>query len=423
MSKLKKIISFFILSFIINLSSFASIVTINEAEQIAEAKILQHSKYSYTILNSEKISNKDLVLFYAFNLKPVGYIIVPADDNMNPVIAYSFISNIDEKGVFINFLKNDIQKRYDAITELPDEVINKRKNQRYNLIHHNFNKEKFEQWPPEGSTSTGGWLETNWHQNAPYYNMCPIDPSTSNRSLAGCPSVAMAMILNYHKTINNTVFSDEDDYYHNYAGRTYWIDNDWEENGFPSFPDLNKYLDTLTNHYENKEPLTDNDKAALTFACGVAATQVYTSGGSGTFGVNQAFDAYIKFSCNNVQLLHDTDEGIFDSLTQNMKDALPAHLAVVNESWTSGHNVVVDGYNTDGYYHINFGWGGSNNGWYIIPDEIPYSLTVIEGLIVDIMKPEANKIEFIEKETCDIYPNPIKRNINKKGNNKKQFFC
>ena len=51
-----------------------------------------------------------------------------------------------------------------------------------------------------------------------------------------------------------------------------------------------------------------------------------------------------------------------------------------------GHNVVVDGYNTDDYYHINFGWGGSSNGWYLIPEEIPYGLTVIEGLIVDVLK-------------------------------------
>jgi hypothetical protein len=67
-----------------------------------------------------------------------------------------------------------------------------------------------------------------------------------------------------------------------------------------------------------------------------------------------------------------------------MMQALPAHLAVVDSSETSGHNLVVDGYNTDDYYHLNFGWGGGSNGWYLLPDEIPYGLTVIEGVIVDI---------------------------------------
>ena len=51
--------------------------------------------------------------------------------------------------------------------------------------------------------------------------------------------------------------------------------------------------------------------------------------------------------------------------------------------------MVVDGYNTDDYYHLNFGWGGDYNGWYLSPDELPYDLTVIEGIIVDIMNTDA----------------------------------
>ncbi len=46
--------------------------------------------------------------------------------------------------------------------------------------------------------------------------------------------------------------------------------------------------------------------------------------------------------------------------------------------------MVVDGYDDEGYFHINFGWGGSNDGWYMLPEELPYELTVLEGLIVDI---------------------------------------
>jgi hypothetical protein len=72
-----------------------------------------------------------------------------------------------------------------------------------------------------------------------------------------------------------------------------------------------------------------------------------------------------------------------------MQNALPAHLAVVDPGWTMGHNLVVDGYNTDDYYHLNFGWGGPYNGWYLLPEEIPYGLTVIEGVILDIVPESA----------------------------------
>lgn len=88
---------------------------------------------------------------------------------------------------------------------------------------------------------------------------------------------------------------------------------------------------------------------------------------------------------------------------------MPAHLAIVDETWSTGHNVVVDGNNTDDYYHLNFGWGGSYNGWYLLPEEIPYNLTVVEGVVVDIMKKISTGIVIQEKviETISFYPNPV----------------
>jgi hypothetical protein len=245
-------------------------------------------------------------------------------------------------------------------------------------------QQTFTQWPPAGTTATGGWLENNWDQGSPYNNSCPLDPVTGARSVAGCPAVAMAQILNFHQDTNGTSFDDADDYYHSYDGRSYWIDDDYKAHEFPSFDQLSASLDALDIRYRDQIPITDSDRASLTFACGVAAHQVYTSSISGTFGVNQALQAYQKFSVTQAELLDEFSTDLWSRLSQNMKDALPAHLAVVNESSTAGHNVVVDGYNTDDYYHLNFGWGGAANGWYLLPSEIPYDLTVIEGVIVDI---------------------------------------
>jgi hypothetical protein len=119
------------------------------------------------------------------------------------------------------------------------------------------------------------------------------------------------------------------------------------------------------------------------FASGVAARQVYSAAGSGTFGVDQAYDAYVRFGFD-CRLLTDADPDLYSSLAANMRDALPAHLAVVDPAWSMGHNVVVDGWNSDDYYHLNFGWGGAYNGWYLLPQEIPYGLTVVEGVVLDI---------------------------------------
>jgi len=392
-------------------------INLESAYKAAAGKILELGKSTdFTIGNSCELLNEDkVILAYVFNLQPRGYIIVSANTDIPPVIAYSFMNNSQagdsRYNILYRILKADIQLRIENVNNLPRGIIESR-----NAAWEKYLNEgtivvldSFEQWPPEGTTTTGGWLETNWHQEAPYSGLCPIDPVTHARSYTGCPATAMAMILNYHETVNGVHFDDSDDYFHNYAGRTYWFDNDHDSHGFPSFPELNEYLDTLTSHYDHGSLITDTDKAAISFACGIAATQVYSSEGSGTFEVSQAYDAYMKFNCEDVELLDESDDDLYDRLSQNMLDSLPAHLAVVTPAWDMGHNVVVDGYNTDNYYHINFGWEGTYNGWYLLPDEIPYGMTVIEGVIVDILEDDTaiRDIPKPESFSLAVYPNPF----------------
>jgi len=365
-------------------------IGIDVATRVASAKLQDLNKINFSIAESTGIKNdKGEPLFYVFNLNPQGYLVVSASYALPPVIAYSFTSNFqdgtDENPLY-DMLCTDITLRLENLQKLPEKIIQERHLQWDLYVEETpivFGR--FEQWPPEGTTRTGGWLETSWTQEAPYNNFCPLDKANGGRCVAGCPSIAMAMIFDYYKTTNNVMFNDSDDYHHIYGGNNYWIDNDNVSYDFPSFPTLNEYLATLNSHYQNQTPTTDTDVAALTFACGVAAKQVYSSQGSGTYGVNQALAAYRKFHCTTCAFLNDTDSNVYGRLAKNMIDAHPAHLAVVDESWTKGHNLVVDGYNTDDFYHLNFGWGGAFNGWYLLPDEIPYGLTVLEGVIVDIM--------------------------------------
>lgn len=389
-------------------------ITSDIAARVAVAKLQELNKQDFTILAITKITDeKGNQLFYACDLNPQGYIIVTGSYDLPPIIAYSFTSTfqgIAEVNPLFDLLSADMTLRLQTIQNLPQETLDTRHNQWDSYIRGNpLPNKRFEQWPPEGSTPTGGWLLTNWHQNAPYNNFCPLDLANGGqRSVAGCPSVVIAQILNYHNTTMNVEFDDSDDYYHAYGGNNYWIDNNYVQYGFKSYPQLNTYLQTLQSHYENQIPLTNDDKAAITFASGVAATQVYGAGGSGTFGVNQAYEAYQRFNCTTCSLLTNSNPDIYERMSCNIKDGLPVHLAVVNEGWTVGHNVVLDGYNTDNYYHVNFGWGGSQNGWYLIPEELPYELTVIEGVIVDILNDELDgegNLQWTNIIPCEIVTN------------------
>ena len=401
------------------ITAFSGNITEYSAYKVACNKVIQlQMQDKFQVLQNPVIfvNESNQKLFYLFGLSPAGFMAVTTLEELSPVIAYSFTGDFsaitDGANPLTELLQKDIELRIASIDMTDLSIIDKHKAEWDALIAGKKENKFFQQWPPEGTTSTGGWLETNWKQSYPYNKFCPVDPVTSQRSYVGCPATAMAQIVNYYRTVNETLFTDEDDYYHSYAGRNFWIDDDFEEHDFLSFPQINDYMDSATLNYQSGKPLTTDEIAALSFACGVAAKQVYTSEVSGTFGVSQALDAYLKFGFEDAILMDENDTSIFTILKNNMMEARPAHLALVNESWTVGHNLVLDGYNTDDYYHINFGWGGGYNGWYLLPDEnMPYGLTVIEGVIANIAYPPLNtgtdeNTVIPGNSDINIYPNP-----------------
>ena len=257
-----------------------------------------------------------------------------------------------------------------------------------------------------------GLLHSHWTQDYPYNYFCPRDPVNGNAySVAGCPAIAMGQIINYLRTTQDTRFTDDDDYNHYYAGRNYVIDDDWASLKFPSFPMLNEMLDSIDATFQRGEALPDELAAALVFACGTACTQVYTSEGSGTFYVDQAYEAYQRFGFTDCMLIREPDSIMYATLISNLQAGYPAHLAVENPAGTVGHNVVVDGYReSDGKFHINFGYGGSLDNWYDIPDpNFYYGMTKVEGIILNIV-PNMGPLAVHEstvQQPLEIYPNPV----------------
>ena len=255
-------------------------------------------------------------------------------------------------------------------------------------------------------------LKSHWTQDYPYNQLCPRDPVNNySYSYAGCPAIAMGQIVNYLRTTQDTRFSDKDDYVHNYAGRIYNIDDDWETLKFPSFPQLNELLDSVDATFQSGEELSDLLAAAVVFACGTACTQIYTSEGSGTFYVDQAFEAYQRFGFTDCVLFWEPDSTMYATLISNLRAGYPAHLAVENPAGTVGHNVVVDGYReTDGKFHINFGYGGYLDNWYDIPDpNFYYGMTKVEGIILNIIPATSPTAvhEASYQQQLEVYPNPV----------------
>jgi hypothetical protein len=361
------------------------------AETVAGSKLFHDGKqddHAITLFSPITNHENGTILAYVYDLDPAGYVIVGADTRLPPVIAYSYTNlcrdDQHDENILFNLVQRDMIARFSSTSENLQALY---ETQWHEYITGDFvtlAQTGFQQWPPEGSTPTGGWLMENWTQTAPYNMYCPMDLIAGQRSVAGCPAVAMGAILNCLAEINATRFDDGDDYLHNYY-ETYWIDDDHVAHDFPSWSALNVLLDTLEYHYDNAIPVTTSDKAAIVYASGCACHQVYSASISGTYGITQAATAYQRFHFDESELLYESSDSLFERLSQNMMDAKPAHMGIVDAGPTYGHNIVVDGYNTDDFYHFNFGWGGSYNGWYSFPlTGMPYNMNIIEGIVLDI---------------------------------------
>ncbi len=383
----------------------------------AAAAFMQNRGQVSQLRSVEPLLNEDQApVGFLFSFAPEGFLVVSASEKISPVYAYSVEDSFESPGGETEPLKKmisyDLQQRIQGAEthSLAYQVAVDRA--WTSFLECLPGSTLFEQWPPEGTTSTGGWLETNWTQYYPCNAMCPMDLNTQSRSLAGCPAVAMSMVLNYHREINATRFDSNDDYYHNFgSGNQYTIDDDYLQRGFPCFDTLNLWLDTLEQYFSSNTALTDNLQAALCFACGVSAQQVYSSASSGTFGLGQAIMAYQRFGFIESELVYyANDSTLASKIAENIKVKLPVHLGLKIEGGPGGHNLVVDGYNTDEFFHFNFGWGGSANGWYTLPPQpgIPYNLTIFNGAVINIKSDlftDSPKIPLPRNEV-KVFPNP-----------------
>ncbi len=412
---------FFTLCLLSGLSSVAREIPADSLRHAAEMFMFHHSQRMEIVADIPLVKENNEVAGHLFLFRPAGFVVTAGTTAVSPVYAWSADQSMDlstlQAREWKEIVVHDLQLRAEGYRYLSAGERTRIGRQWREFLSGGGRSPSFEQWPPEGTTYTGGWLETNWTQSAPYNNMCPVDLNTGNRSVAGCPATAMAQMINYHRGINGTRFGDADDYYHSYgSGNSYWIDDDYQSRDFPCFDTLNYWLDSLEVSWEYG--LNNPLKAALTFACGVAARQVYSSSVSGTFGLEQAIMAWQRFGFEESRLVYPDDTTLNTLIAENIKAALPVQLGLLVEGGSGGHNVVVDGYNTDEFYHFNFGWGGSANGWYTLPPtSIPYNLTIIEGAVADVKSALYTGVPGDRNPECypSFYPNPVQDIVTLQG--------
>lgn len=363
---------------------YAEPVDMDTAEKVAETKLIAKDKSEFYIMDVFELKDEEETLAYVFNLYPQGYIAISTDTDITPVIVYSFRSNFDPQDIPDNIcyqlLKRDMQLRLEAIPFTGPELksSNNLAWQKYLEQDMSYFRKGRGIWPPPGSTSTGGWIETQWDQMYPYNMFCP------NNWPVGCLSTAMVQVINYHRYIDDANFDDTDDYVVSSVSPSFTIDDDWQQYGFLSFPDLNTYLDSIRAYYSTNRELTYELIAALSFAGGVSVDMQYAPDGSGAY-LSDADNALLyKFGYDSATYYWSSYPNFYSLLQEDMENARPALLGI---SGAGGHAIICDGLNTDDNpptYHLNFGWGGNSDGWYTLPNGMPAGFNAVDNAVMNI---------------------------------------
>jgi len=311
------------------------------------------NKSNYIISNIETIKEQETIVMYAYHLNPIGFVLVSGTDKANPVIGYSFDSNL-------------------KLSDTPDNFtyfINKKKSHLFDIINTNSktSPEVVDEW---------NLYTVNNYQSRDYRNVSPLidaefDQSGSwNNTLTaetgfngpvGCVAVAMAQIMYYWG------FPEEG------QGSNTYIEDDLGE--------LSVDFSTTYYDFDNMAATyATNPSRLLLYHSGVAVNMDYDNSGSGAQcegvypSAEYAMETFFKYS----SIIHNADGDIIDNITEFrniLKDQLdygkPILFSGFSDSYgNGGHAWNVDGYQNNNL-HCNWGWGGWNNGY--------YNLTTMDG--------------------------------------------
>ncbi len=204
-------------------------------------------------------------------------------------------------------------------------------------------------------------VKTHWKQGAPYNLYCPAVNGTNTPT--GCVATAMGQIMKVHDWPEHGTGTHS--YHSSAAGKTLTA----------NFADSTYRWDLMLNSYTtSSDPEAIAAVASLMSSCGIAVSMQYALGASSASYTSaaKALVSYFDYD-KGMRILHRDYYGIqdwFDLLYSELKAGRPVLYSGTNES--AGHAFVCDGYDKDGYFHINWGWGGSSDGYYLLTAMNPY---------------------------------------------------
>ena len=280
--------------------------------------------------------------FYVFNAdNEGGFVIVSADDRTPAVLGYADKGRLD-----MNLMPRNMQNWLEGYARQIQSLRS---------------GEGTAAAPQVLGKPVNVMLTCRWGQGNPYNLDCPMDGKV--RSLTGCGATALAQYLYYHKPASSK------------AMPAYTTDT--KKIAVEALPAYTFKWDVMKDVYTEKE--TSEDASAMEVAklmryAGQSASMDYTSDQSAGLPESEALIKYFGFS-KNTRTAYRYNYHYYD-WDQLIYDELAANRPVLYYGGAAGgaHEFVIDGYDANGLFHVNWGWSGMNDGYFALSVLNPYAV-------------------------------------------------
>lgn len=282
--------------------------------------------------------------YYVFNVgESSGYVIAGADDRIPAVLGYADSGTFDPQHLPANMEAwlRGYNDQMEYLNRHPEAAVGK----------------------VVAGDEISPLLESQWNQGYPYNLLCPMDGE--KRSVTGCVATAMAQVMYYWKYPSQTTtlipgyISEEKEF--NLPAIAAGTPIDWDHM-------LPRY-----SEQESDEPHQESDEqqravAELMLICGTSVRMDYSASGSGAYSGNVATALRNYLDYDAATYYKSRDNYRQAAWNQMVYDELKARRPVYYSGQSSGggHAFVIDGYGGDDYFHVNWGWGGGSDNYFLL---------------------------------------------------------
>ncbi len=260
------------------------------------------------------VADGDSAGIYVFNCDG-GFVVISADDELPSVLAYGLKNSYDAQTA---------PPAMQAMLEAYNHAVNSSVKTRATVPTH---------------ADISPLIKTQWNQNTPYNNNCPVESGVNCPT--GCVATATAQIMYYHKWPETFNWD---------AMKTTYSSDDTGE-----AVDAVAKLMADVGEKVYMQYGSESSSAYDYDACEALRIQ---------YGYAETTN-YIERTCYTAK---GWDEVIYNELVAN-RPVLYSGNSASSGQGIVGHAFILDGYQAKdgvGYFHVNWGWGGSSDDYFLI---------------------------------------------------------